>query len=205
MTVKLGVVPRVDPNPKSEPNPKSTRSRAAYLGFAGFSTMLEEFLIASHIGELLWEGYPSSGDCDNESRVGWMSSACLLLRRRALDQVGLLDESYFIYGDEADLQYRLHRAGWDVIYLPQASTIHYGGRSMDRWRRRKMVYRGKMLFYEKNYGTARSVALRAMLGSMSFSKLALWSAASLSTRRRDIAHKEIGSNVDVLKLCFRLE
>ena len=50
-------------------------------------------------------------------------------------QIGLLDESYFIYGDEADLQYRLNKAGWKVVFLPNSSIIHFGGRSMAgaRW------------------------------------------------------------------------
>lgn len=174
-------------------------------GYAKFSTLGEELLIATRLGELLWEGYPSNGDADQVKQVGWMSSACLLLRRSALDEVGLLDEGYFIYGDEADLQYRLHKAGWGVCYLPYATTIHYGGRSMDRWRRRKMVYRGKMLFYKKNYGPVRTAALRAMFGGLSLAKLGLWSAASLSSPWRDQARKEIKSNLEVMKLCYRLE
>ncbi|UCH58745.1 MAG: glycosyltransferase family 2 protein, partial [Anaerolineales bacterium] len=133
-------------------------------GYAGFSTLLEEFLIATRLGEFIWKGYPSHGDSDQVRAVGWLSSACLLLRRSALNEVGLLDESYFIYGDEADLQFRLNKAGWKVFYLPDAEIIHYGGRSMDRWRRRKMVYRGKMLFYQKNYGEMSTIGLRLMLG-----------------------------------------
>ncbi len=127
-------------------------------------TLAEEFLIATRLGEMLWEGYPSHRTGEAARKVDWLSSACLLLRRTALTQVGLLDEQYFIYGDETDLQYRLIKGGWSVYYLPHATTIHFGGRSMDRWRRRRMVYRGKMLFFKKNYDPLRHYALRAMLG-----------------------------------------
>jgi N-acetylglucosaminyl-diphospho-decaprenol L-rhamnosyltransferase len=96
-------------------------------GFAPFSTLLEEFLIVTHIGEILWPGYPSHGDSNEIKETGWMSSACLLVRRAALDQIGLLDEGYFIYGDEADLQYRLNKAGWKVVFLPSSTIIHFGG------------------------------------------------------------------------------
>ena len=75
--------------------------------YSNFSTLREEFLIATRIGERLWPGYPSHHPSDEIRAVDWLSSACLLVRRSALAQVGLLDESYFIYGDEADLQYRL--------------------------------------------------------------------------------------------------
>lgn len=173
-------------------------------GYANFSTLREEFMVATRIGERLWEGYPSHLDSDQVTRAGWLSSACLLLRRSALDQVGLLEESFFIYGDEADLQYRLQEASWAVYYLPTSTTIHYGGRSMDRWRRRKMVYRGKMLFYERNYGALRTTALRLMLGGLSMVKLAGWAGAYLLSSKRQLAEKEIRSNVDVIKLCWTL-
>lgn len=175
-------------------------------GYANFSTLREEFLVATRIGERLWEGYPSHLDfeTDRPMPVGWLSSACLLLRRDALDEVGLLDEGFFIYGDEADLQYRLQQAGWRVYYLPSATTIHYGGRSMDRWRRRKMVYRGKMLFYRKNYGPLRTGALRVMLAGLSLVKLLGWAAVSLLPDTRERARKELSSNLDVIGLCWRL-
>lgn len=167
-----------------------------------FSTLKEEFLIATRLGELLWKEYPAIVDDDQVRSVDWMGSACLMVRRAALDQVGLLDDSYFIYGDEADLQYRLKKAGWNIYYLPYASTIHYGGRSMDRWRRRKMVYRGKILFYQKNYDPARTLMLRAMLGGLSLGKLGYWGVASLLPSQRELAQKELRSNVEVVQLCF---
>ena len=176
-------------------------------GYADFSSLWEEFMIATHIGETLREGYPSHLDVDvkQPTTVGWLSSACLMLRRDALDKVGMLDEEYFIYGDEADLQYRLQQNHWNVYYLPAATTLHYGGRSMNRWKRRKMVYRGKMLFYRKNYGPVKEGALRAMLGGLSLVKLVGWGGAYVLPSKREVAGKELRSNVDVVKLCVKLE
>ncbi len=172
--------------------------------YNNFSSLREEFLIATRLGEILWPGYPAIMVGDRVSQVSWMSSACLMLRREALDQVGLLDEEYFIYGDEADLQYRLQIAGWTAYYLPQATTIHFGGRSMERWPRRKMVYRGKMLFYQKNYGPIRTNALRIMLGALSLVKLAVWGVQALFPARREQAGREIESNREVIKICWSL-
>jgi GT2 family glycosyltransferase len=174
-------------------------------GYAEFSTLVEEFLIATGLGNRLWEGFPSHEDTDDVKVVGWLSSACLLLRRATLDMVGLLDDSYFIYGDEADLQYRIKRAGWKVYYLPSAVTIHYGGRSLDHWRRRKLVYRGKMLFYKKNYGELPTLALRGMFLILSAAKMLVWSLAWLMPNKKDRARQELRSNVEVIKLCWRLE
>ena len=174
-------------------------------GYAGFSTLGEEFLISTRIGELLWEGYPSHRDTDQVMEVGWLSSACLLLRRSALEQVGYLDEEYFIYGDEADLQFRLKQAGWKVYYLPSVNTIHYGGRSMNRWSRREKVYRGKMLFYEKNHGFLRTLLLRIMLGILSLVKMIGWGGAYIWPRWRERSRLELHSNLDVWRLCWSLE
>ena len=174
-------------------------------GFAPFSTLLEEFLIVTHIGEILWPGYPSHGDSNEIKETGWMSSACLLVRRTALDQIGLLDESYFIYGDEADLQYRLNKAGWKVVFLPNSSIIHFGGRSMDRWKRRKMVYRGKMMFYKKNYGFFSTLLLRLVFFVMSLLKLLVWCVGFIIPSRNEQAKKELRSNLDVMGLCLNLK
>jgi GT2 family glycosyltransferase len=169
-----------------------------------FPTLHEEFFVATRLGELWRPGYPAVMQAGEIKSVDWLGSACLLLRRSALDQVGLLDESYFIYGDETDLQYRLKKARWEVYYLPQVSTIHFGGRSMDRWRRRKMVYRGKLLFYRKHYGAIRTFLLRLLLGVSSVAKLIVWGLAGIAPGKRQLAQKELNSNLEVIHLCIRL-
>lgn len=173
--------------------------------YNNFSTLAEEFLIATRLGSLLAEGYPAIIHDDEVRAVGWISSACLMLRRTALKEIGLLDEAYFIYGDETDLQYRLKQAGWQVYYLPCDTIIHYGGRSMNRWSRRKMVYRGKILFYQKHYGFLRTAVLRALLGTLSIAKLCCWGIVSVLPHWRDQAQKEVTSNIDVVKLCYKVE
>jgi GT2 family glycosyltransferase len=173
-------------------------------GYNKFSSLIEEFLIASRIGDLIWQGFPGHYDDSQVRAVSWLSSACLMLRRQALDQVGLLDEEYFIYGDEADLQYRLYQNGWKVYFIPSAHTIHYGGGSMNRWRRRRMVYRGKMLFYRKHYGAIKTTLLRAMLGVLSLTKMLIWGVATVIPQWRDRGQKELRSNLDVIALCLKL-
>jgi len=172
--------------------------------FNAFPTLWQHLLIATRIGALFNETYPavtSAADCRT---VDWITSACLMLRRKALDSVGLLDEQYFVYGDEVDLQYRLHRAGWKVYFVPDATTVHFGGRSMNRWSRRRMVYRGHMLFSAKHYGKVKTLVLRVLLGLLTIGKLVVWQAAFLIPKWRQRASREVASNVDVLELCRRL-
>ncbi len=80
-----------------------------------------------------------------------IKGACLLLRRAALDQVGLLDESYFMYTEEVDLCYRLTQAGWQLWWVPQAEVVHHGEAS-SRQAREEMylqLYRSKTQFFRK--------------------------------------------------------
>jgi GT2 family glycosyltransferase len=58
-----------------------------------------------------------------------LSGACMFLRKKTLDEVGLLDENFFMYGEDIDLSYRITLAGYENWYLPQARIIHYKGES----------------------------------------------------------------------------
>jgi GT2 family glycosyltransferase len=60
-------------------------------------------------------------------RVDWLMGSALLLRREALDEVGLFDESFFLYFEEVDLCFRLHRASWEMRYVPDVTVVHHKG------------------------------------------------------------------------------
>ncbi len=169
--------------------------------FADFSSLWQEFLIATGLGRTFWPNYPDHQMVNAPRPVDWVSSACLMLRRVSVEQVGELDEQYFIYGDEVDLCYRLKQAGWRVYFLPEVHTVHFGGRSMNRWSRRRMVYRGKILFYHKNYGPAATATFRLMLALLTVPKLVFWMVTTAFRYHREQAAKEIQSNLDVLRLC----
>ncbi|MFZ1689118.1 MAG: glycosyltransferase family 2 protein [Flavobacteriales bacterium] len=67
---------------------------------------------------------------ENEvARIEILSGACMFLRRDTLDKVGLLDESFFMYGEDIDLSYRITLGGYENWYFPEARIIHYKGES----------------------------------------------------------------------------
>jgi N-acetylglucosaminyl-diphospho-decaprenol L-rhamnosyltransferase len=70
---------------------------------------------------------------DQERTAGWLSGACLLLRREAFEQVGGFDEGYFMFFEDLDLGERLGLAGWHNVHVPSAQVTHVGGTS---WRDR---------------------------------------------------------------------
>lgn len=81
-----------------------------------------------------------------------ISGAFFFIRRKALDEVGLLDEDYFMYGEDIDLSCRLLNAGWHNCYLPY-KIIHYKGGSTDKNTVRyvRMFYKAMIIFFRKHY------------------------------------------------------
>src|SRR5207237_8129268 len=67
------------------------------------------------------------------------TAACLLVRRAALDKVGLFDPEFFMYGEDLDLCFRLRKGGWKIFYLPDAVAVHVKGTST-RQATQKMLY-----------------------------------------------------------------
>ena len=63
--------------------------------------------------------------------VDWVSGACVVARRKAVDRIGSFDERFFLYWEDADLCRRIKDAGWKVIYFPEAAVYHYTGTSSD--------------------------------------------------------------------------
>jgi len=81
-----------------------------------------------------------------ESGVG----ACLILRRKALDQVGLFDERFFFFFEETDLALRMRRARWKIYHVPTARIYHYQGQSVGRNEgARIQFYRARYQFFQK--------------------------------------------------------
>ena len=63
--------------------------------------------------------------------VDWVSGACMMVRREAVNQVGLLDETFFMYWEDADWCRRVWQKGWKVVYFPNVSVTHYVGVSSE--------------------------------------------------------------------------
>lgn len=59
--------------------------------------------------------------------VDGVAGSCMLIRRQVMEQIGLLDEQFFAYQEDADYCFRARKAGWKIYYLPEAQIIHYGG------------------------------------------------------------------------------
>jgi len=87
-----------------------------------------------------------SSDGKTPMTVDWVSGACMMIRRNAIEATGPLDEQFFMYWEDADLCRRMKDKGWKVVYLPSASIIHLGGMSSDQ-----VIVRSFLEFHKSSY------------------------------------------------------
>jgi GT2 family glycosyltransferase len=124
-------------------------------------TWLETIAPASILRSYYTLDLPDSEKAD----VDWLTGACLLVPRRVIDHVGLLDEEYFMYSEELDWCRRIKDAGWRVFYLPQARIIHHVGKSSEQaiTDRHINFQRAKLRYFRKYHGRFAATSLRAFL------------------------------------------
>ena len=96
--------------------------------------------------------YMSHLPWDKPGRIEVISGAFCFLRRKALDEVGLLDEDFFMYGEDIDLSFRLLKGGWENWYLPYPIT-HFKGKSTQKsdYRYVHIFYKAMLIFFRKHY------------------------------------------------------
>ena len=91
-------------------------------------------------------------DPNELTEVDSVVGAFMLVRAEAIHQVGLLDETFFLYGEDLDWAYRIRQAGWSIYYNPQVTVLHIKGASTKHSRRaRYEFYRAMDIFYRKHY------------------------------------------------------
>lgn len=111
----------------------------------------------------IWELARRSGQ---PVAVDWLSGACLMVRRRLLEEVGPFDEGYFFYMEETDLCKRARRAGWSIEYVPRGLIIHHGGGSTGKARGGLLTLSGtvgELRYFRKHRSGTELLLLKALL------------------------------------------
>jgi N-acetylglucosaminyl-diphospho-decaprenol L-rhamnosyltransferase len=136
--------------------------------YTPFPNLWRELLILSGLGRLMYgRWYPSRGPEEDKGPqiVDYVEGACLLVRRKAFEEVGGLDEAYFMYAEEVDWCYTMRAKGWQVWYQPAAKVTHLGGGSSRNrpFQREADLYRSRVRFFRKHYGDAAAWLLKAQI------------------------------------------
>ena len=118
---------------------------------------------------------------ENETHeVEILSGAYMFMRKSALDKVGLLDEDYFMYGEDIDLSYRLIKEGFKNYYLPEARIIHYKGESTKKTSVNYVFvfYNAMRIFARKHFSARHAKSFNKLI------EVAIYARAGLSLVKR---------------------
>ncbi len=131
-----------------------------------FPTAWREFLIVSGLRNLNRARFDREqefgrDDFDRECEVDQLMGACLLVRRTVMEQVGMLDEEFFMFYEETEWCWRIRRAGWKIYYVPEARVVHHWMGSVRPLLHAMTarLFRSQRLYFRKTAGLPARLAI----------------------------------------------
>jgi GT2 family glycosyltransferase len=165
---------RITPTGFSFPSPLNV-----FLALSGLSRAFPHSRLFGR-PELSW------WDRHSERDVDVVTGMFMLVRREAIAQVGLMDEAYFVYSEEADWCYRFSQAGWRRVFTPSARIVHLdGGAKSTKQASKKMfvqLQKSAMIYHRKNLGLASSWLLKLIYIASNFVRMIAWFILSVVNR-----------------------
>ena len=167
-------------------NPDRTLQRSCAM----FPSILNMLLSATY----LYKAFPRSKFFGREMMTWWdfdeireVETVCgcsSLVRREAINQVGLMDETYFFYGDDPDWCYRFKKNGWKNLFTPEAEIIHYGGETTKQMPRvfKLQLCGSHLIFMRLHRGWLTFVFARVLTALFFFLRVPYWLSVALLTR-----------------------
>lgn len=126
-----------------------------------FPTILGEIEQSVRLGlvtSLLSRWVIAPPEAEEACRVDWVSGACMLVRAKVFQRLGLLDDGYFMYFEETDFCIRARRERWECWYVPQASVVHLVGQASGGKRLPAYVFESRRRYFVKNHGRVYAAA-----------------------------------------------
>jgi N-acetylglucosaminyl-diphospho-decaprenol L-rhamnosyltransferase len=161
-------------------------------------TLVREFWRLFHLDLLKpYAVYPmQEWDLNEPREVDILMGACLLLRRQTFEQIGLLDEDYFIYSEEVDLCYRVRQSGWCLYWVPRAEVVHYGGQSTRQVAEAMFLqlYHGKILYFRKHHSWLSVQLYKGVLMMAALGRLALTPLVYIEKPAKRERHLTLSNN-----------
>jgi GT2 family glycosyltransferase len=123
---------------------------------ANFPSLATELLNKNFLRWLFPGTFPGKErDYPEPIEVDSVIGACMMVRRETVEQVGLLDENYFLFLEETDWCYRMKKVDWKIYHVPQAEVYHFQGKSAETVKKEARIefYRSRYHFFKKNRGS----------------------------------------------------
>lgn len=184
---------------------QSSRRRFPTLATAFLeSTVVQQWFPRNRV---LARYYIQDRSDDEEQEVDWVIGACLLIRRQAWEQVGPLDEGFFMYSEELDWCRRLKAAGWRVVYTPWAKVVHHEGQSSSQVVPARHIYfqSSKVRYFRKHHGVLAGEGLRFFLLATYVYQLCLEGFKWLVGHKRPLRRERIAAYLRVLRSGLRAQ
>jgi N-acetylglucosaminyl-diphospho-decaprenol L-rhamnosyltransferase len=187
--------------PDGRTQPSRRRFPTLLTGFLE-STLVQDYWRANRV---LARYYVADRSEDELQEVDWLVGACLAIRREALRSVGLLDERFFLYSEEVEWFWRLRRAGWRVVYLPDAEVVHVEGASSEPESAFRQVAfdTAKVQLYRRLHGPLAAELLRAFLLATYLVRLGRESAKWLLGHKRSLRWRRMVRDWHALRSLLR--
>ncbi len=181
---------------------QSSRRRFPTLATALFeSTWLQPYAPR----RLLERYYVLDRPDDEVQDVDWVTGAALMARREAIEQVGPLDEGFFMYSEELDWCRRFREAGWQVVYLPTARIVHYVGKSSEQVLPARHIHfqTSKVRYFRKYHGPVAAEVLRLVILGNYLWQMGLEGGKWLLGHKRALRAERIGAYRQVVRAMTR--
>jgi hypothetical protein len=153
------------------------------------STWLQKFAPR----RLLRHYYAQDLSDNHTHKVDWVTGAAMLVRREVVEQVGGLDENFFMYSEELDWCRRIKASGWQIVYYPKARLIHYEGKSSEQVVvARHIHFQSSKVYYARKYhGSVIAELLRLWLLGQYIWQMSVEGVKWLMGHRRDLRRARI--------------
>lgn len=161
-------------------NRDGTLQRSCWRGYPSARTLLIDlFYLSSWLPNLsAVRGFEATVQGSvRPVEVDYLLGACIIVRHEVVSEVGLLDESFFMFLEETDWCYRIRQRGWQIYWTPDGEIIHYGQQSVSRDPVRfvPMLYRNYCRFCRKHRAGGRDlVVIKAVIGLGMTPRIVLW-------------------------------
>lgn len=142
---------------------------------------------------------------DATADVDWLNGACIMVPCRVYEEIGGMDEAYFMYSEELDWCRRIKTAGRRVVYHPEAQVLHHYGKSSEQaiTARHINFQRAKLRYYRKYHGRLSSFILRIFLLMVYVWQLGLELVKGVLGSKRDLRRERVRAYVAVLRSGLR--
>lgn len=183
-------------------NPDGSLQRSLHQFPTPLITLLDYSWLGPLVGRVpgLRKLYVASDPHDRARRIPWVTGAALAIRKAPFQSVGGFDPWFFMYYEEVDLSYRLHKAGWETHFEPAAQVMHVGGASTSQQRGPMYAQQiGAAVQYSERHQTELDVMLTTFALRFSLASRLLGDSARLALARDGAHRQRLRDNVAFLR------